>query len=133
MYLDQQFYPFEPKSMRCIKNLIDYVIYWMESFKFCMIQILTDSRYVNQMNFWLVWESYMLIVMLMNKFAWWQLLPQNGVDKKLKNGAYSILISSDSFAFFQSNVTKNFFHLLGLNQSQIRLDDRLFFEKIMEY
>jgi hypothetical protein len=34
---------------------------------------------------------------------------------------------------FQSNVTKNFFHLLGLNQSQIKLDDRLFFEKIMGY
>ena len=92
MDLDQQYYPFEPKSMRYIENLIDYVIYRMESLKFCMIQILTDSSYVNQMNFWVVWESYMLIVMLMNKFAWWQLLLKNEVDKKLKNGAYSILI-----------------------------------------
>jgi hypothetical protein len=34
---------------------------------------------------------------------------------------------------FSKNVTKNFFHLSGLHQSQIKLDDRLFFEKTMKF
>jgi hypothetical protein len=40
LYLDQQYYPFEPKLMKCIGNLINYVTYWMESLKIHMIQIL---------------------------------------------------------------------------------------------
>jgi hypothetical protein len=40
LYLDQQYYPFEPKLMKCIDNLINYVTYWMESLKIHMIQIL---------------------------------------------------------------------------------------------
>ncbi|CAF4422096.1 unnamed protein product, partial [Didymodactylos carnosus] len=39
----------------------------------------------------------------------------------------------DNTADLNTNVTKNFVHLSGFNQSQIRLDDRWFFEKEIEY
>ena len=55
-----------------------------------------------------------------------------GSTKKSKNGTYSILISFHFFTSVQSYVTENFYHLLGFNQSQIRPDDRSFFEKIKE-
>lgn len=58
--------------------------------------------------------------------------PKEWGRQKIEKWFVSTLFCSYFFKFVQSYVSKNFFHMLGFNQTRIRLVDHLFFEEIKE-